>query len=75
VWLNENKNNNENKTKLSTTLVPVNLKFMCIMICLEYFLNADAWVQIHDLRFMVYGLHLFIYHQQSETPTDYILKN
>jgi hypothetical protein len=23
----------------------------------------------------VYFIYLFIYHQQSETPTDYILKN
>jgi hypothetical protein len=35
VWLNECKNNNENKKKLNTTLVPVDIKFMCIMMCLK----------------------------------------
>jgi hypothetical protein len=35
VWLNENKNNNEKTQKLSTILVSVDLKFMCIMMCLK----------------------------------------
>jgi hypothetical protein len=39
VWLNENKNNNEKK-KLSTILVPVDLKFMCIMMCLMLFFKC-----------------------------------
>jgi hypothetical protein len=48
VWLNESKNNIEKiNKKLSTTLVPVDLTFMCIM---SNFFNAVAWVQTHGLR-------------------------
>jgi hypothetical protein len=36
VRLNENKNNKEKKNKkLSTILVPVDVNFMCIMMCLK----------------------------------------
>jgi hypothetical protein len=35
VWLKENKNNNEKNKNLSTILVPVDVNFMCIMMCLK----------------------------------------
>jgi hypothetical protein len=35
MWLNENKNNNEKNKKLITALVPVDLKFMCIIMCVK----------------------------------------